>query len=495
MMAGDVVADRYELEQLVGSGGMSSVFRAHDRVLERTVALKVLHERLTLEPGRRRPLHPRGEARRRALAHEHRRRDRPRRVRRQPLHRLRVHRRRQPEAGDRPRRPAAGRPRARARDRGLARPRVRPPERVRPPRRQAAERPPERQGRGEGDRLRDRPPDRGELAGDRDRHGARHVRLHRARAGAGPPRRRADRRLLARGRALRAPHRRGAVHRRQLRRRRDGAHQHRRRPRSASSGPTSPGASRRRSTRRSPRIPPQRFATMAAFERRARGLPRRDPRRRRRSHRDRDPPRRSSPGARRRRPGSAAGDGRSPWRSSSSWPPSRSGPRSSGTAAAPARERAATRRARSRSRQSGRTTPSGTTMSRTRPWSRTRPTGTRDTYWSTETYYNNVLGKPGVGIVLDAGSSIDRAHAHRHLDDARLPGRDPQQQQQRGRLHRRLDDPDRRHEHDLRPQRQQGPLLPDLDHEPRRPLVGPDQRGHGDASSRRSRPTRGSMGG
>ena len=46
-MPGDVVADRYELEQLVGSGGMSSVFRAHDRVLERTVALKVLHERLT----------------------------------------------------------------------------------------------------------------------------------------------------------------------------------------------------------------------------------------------------------------------------------------------------------------------------------------------------------------------------------------------------------------------------------------------------------------
>ena len=46
-MAGDVVAQRYELEQLVGSGGMSSVFRAHDRVLERTVALKMLHERLT----------------------------------------------------------------------------------------------------------------------------------------------------------------------------------------------------------------------------------------------------------------------------------------------------------------------------------------------------------------------------------------------------------------------------------------------------------------
>jgi serine/threonine-protein kinase len=47
LLAGDVVAQRYELEQLVGSGGMSSVFRAHDRVLERTVALKMLHERLT----------------------------------------------------------------------------------------------------------------------------------------------------------------------------------------------------------------------------------------------------------------------------------------------------------------------------------------------------------------------------------------------------------------------------------------------------------------
>jgi eukaryotic-like serine/threonine-protein kinase len=48
-MAGDIVADRYELEQLVGSGGMSSVFRAHDRELERTVALKILHERLTAQ--------------------------------------------------------------------------------------------------------------------------------------------------------------------------------------------------------------------------------------------------------------------------------------------------------------------------------------------------------------------------------------------------------------------------------------------------------------
>ena len=43
-MVGETIADRYELEEVVGTGGMSSVYRAHDRMLERTVALKVLHE-------------------------------------------------------------------------------------------------------------------------------------------------------------------------------------------------------------------------------------------------------------------------------------------------------------------------------------------------------------------------------------------------------------------------------------------------------------------
>src|SRR5438270_8025684 len=42
-MVGEVLSDRYELEELVGSGGMSSVYRAHDRVLDRRVALKILH--------------------------------------------------------------------------------------------------------------------------------------------------------------------------------------------------------------------------------------------------------------------------------------------------------------------------------------------------------------------------------------------------------------------------------------------------------------------
>src|SRR6266496_4440413 len=43
-MMGEVIAERYEVEQLVGRGGMSSVFKAHDTLLERNVALKILHE-------------------------------------------------------------------------------------------------------------------------------------------------------------------------------------------------------------------------------------------------------------------------------------------------------------------------------------------------------------------------------------------------------------------------------------------------------------------
>ncbi|MET0259740.1 MAG: protein kinase, partial [Gaiellaceae bacterium] len=48
-MVGELIADRYELEELVGTGGMSSVYRANDRLLERDVALKVLHDRFTVD--------------------------------------------------------------------------------------------------------------------------------------------------------------------------------------------------------------------------------------------------------------------------------------------------------------------------------------------------------------------------------------------------------------------------------------------------------------
>jgi eukaryotic-like serine/threonine-protein kinase len=43
-MVDELIAGRYELEELVGKGGMSSVYRARDRLLERTVAIKILHE-------------------------------------------------------------------------------------------------------------------------------------------------------------------------------------------------------------------------------------------------------------------------------------------------------------------------------------------------------------------------------------------------------------------------------------------------------------------
>jgi len=42
-----MISDRYELGDRLGSGGMSTVYRATDRVLERTVAVKVLAEHLS----------------------------------------------------------------------------------------------------------------------------------------------------------------------------------------------------------------------------------------------------------------------------------------------------------------------------------------------------------------------------------------------------------------------------------------------------------------
>jgi eukaryotic-like serine/threonine-protein kinase len=44
---GELIADRYRIEDRLGSGGMSSVFRATDTILERTVAVKILAEHLS----------------------------------------------------------------------------------------------------------------------------------------------------------------------------------------------------------------------------------------------------------------------------------------------------------------------------------------------------------------------------------------------------------------------------------------------------------------
>lgn len=47
---GELIVGRYELELLVGEGGMSTVYRAYDTVLERRVAIKVLHEHYSRDP-------------------------------------------------------------------------------------------------------------------------------------------------------------------------------------------------------------------------------------------------------------------------------------------------------------------------------------------------------------------------------------------------------------------------------------------------------------
>jgi tRNA A-37 threonylcarbamoyl transferase component Bud32 len=44
VVVGETIAGRYGLEEVVGHGGMSTVYKAHDSLLERNVALKVLHQ-------------------------------------------------------------------------------------------------------------------------------------------------------------------------------------------------------------------------------------------------------------------------------------------------------------------------------------------------------------------------------------------------------------------------------------------------------------------
>ena len=45
-LSNKVISGRYQLTKLIGSGGMADVYVAHDSVLGRKVAIKVLNEEL-----------------------------------------------------------------------------------------------------------------------------------------------------------------------------------------------------------------------------------------------------------------------------------------------------------------------------------------------------------------------------------------------------------------------------------------------------------------
>lgn len=45
MQRGALIADRFEIERHAGSGGMGDVYRAHDRLRDGAVALKVFDRR------------------------------------------------------------------------------------------------------------------------------------------------------------------------------------------------------------------------------------------------------------------------------------------------------------------------------------------------------------------------------------------------------------------------------------------------------------------
>src|SRR5690606_14038456 len=49
-LVGQVVCDRYRVEQLLGTGGMGAVYRAVHVHMRKPVALKILHQQMTYLP-------------------------------------------------------------------------------------------------------------------------------------------------------------------------------------------------------------------------------------------------------------------------------------------------------------------------------------------------------------------------------------------------------------------------------------------------------------
>ena len=215
-MEAGTLSGRYETGERLGSGGMSNVYKATDRILERTVAVKILAEHLSDDERfvarfRREALavakliHPNivqvydtgvDDGRHYIVMEYVEGRSGAQILQRQgPV---------EPETA------------AEIGDPGLRRARLRAPPRDHPPRRQARQpddrRRPGRRRRDDrqADRLRDRPGDRAD-ADHPGRLGRRHRRLPGARAGARRGGDAGDRRLRARRRPLPVPHRPAAL--------------------------------------------------------------------------------------------------------------------------------------------------------------------------------------------------------------------------------------------------------------------------------------------
>src|SRR4051812_49908982 len=59
---GTLLSGRYRLDARIGSGGMSTVYRAFDTVLERQVAIKLMHREIAADPDQLQRVLPEGRA-------------------------------------------------------------------------------------------------------------------------------------------------------------------------------------------------------------------------------------------------------------------------------------------------------------------------------------------------------------------------------------------------------------------------------------------------